>query len=100
MAAGRGTLYLQMVSGSAFMHFNIGVGTLVLFGLYLLSVYHAPARRSERKQHRWLLVAPPILTAANFIVAGYLFRRAGAAVDEAVDAVKYTPPPPAQLRGP
>lgn len=95
-AAGKGTLYLQLLTGSALMHFNIGLGVFLISATYLgwclLSWMQEKTKKSlgpqtpERRPRRVALAVLLIvsLPSANLVVSGLLFARAKSAIDEAV----------------
>jgi hypothetical protein len=88
-AAGKGTFYLNMISGSAIMHFNIAVGTFLILLVYLVR----PILVGEARI-RWPIVAVIAITvAANVVVAHALYPRARDAIDGAVKAVQSSSKP-------
>jgi len=82
-AAGKGSFYLNMITGSAIMHFNIGVGSL----LFLL-VGFCPVFTRHKRRYRWvILVFIAVVVVANFTVASRLYPKAKQAIDVAAKVV-------------
>ena len=78
--AGRGSLYAHMISGSAFMHFNIGIGTLIILVMSLLW--------GNGFGNMWRIsILLVIIAAANLVVASKEYCRAKESIDGAIDAL-------------
>jgi hypothetical protein len=84
-AAGKGSFYLHVLSGSALMHFNVGMGILLILIAYV-SYMSAHDRQLMAARVLCLLVCLSIVAAANMVDSGRLFRVARDAITLALNA--------------
>lgn len=80
-AAGKGTFFLQLLSGSAIMHFNIGLGFVLIWITYVASLLYQlyfpePACDMGKHQHPLLVSGVVLVIAiANLRVSYWLRNR-------------------------
>jgi acid phosphatase len=82
-AAGKGSFYAHMISGSAIMHFNVGLGILLMLLAYGWIRY----REETGLRRRVIIPIGLALVLANFIAAHETFKRAKKAIEWAVDSI-------------
>ena len=81
-------------AGETFMHFNIGVGLLIVVVIYLIwnrwpELFKYSSKKPRPQLKGWLVVMLLILGAANLLVASHLFDRvADVAFENAPDKKK------------
>ena len=85
-AAGKGSFYLHMLSGSALMHFNVGMGILLILIAYVLYMRSHDRSKLKTASVQYLLVCLLIVAAANMIDSAVVFGVAGRAITRALDA--------------
>ncbi|HTA23342.1 MAG TPA: hypothetical protein VK763_07390 [Terriglobales bacterium] len=100
-AAGKSSIYAQLLAGDAFMHFNIAVGVLLIFLVYLvvsgwgwLKASRGGDTEGQKNTPRCLVICASLLLVifANLKVSSFVSWRAKDAIDGAVRVSGITDP--------